>query len=96
MSCAIASSRESFDMAPASFRGYVEKKLKRRLDLIIESELYSFNQHGIVIKRTPQADGQVWYSHASLSHVGLGSLRAEMDWVKSYAVGKDHLGLFFK
>ena len=96
MTYLIASSREAFEIAPKAFNGFIEKRLKRRLDLTINNKLFAFNRNGIVIKRTNLENGKVWYSYTSTSDFEMKSISDEMAWVRSFAVGSDHRGLLFK
>lgn len=96
MAFKLAESREEFDKAPAEFGGFIEKRLKRRVDMIINGKLLTMNTHGIVIKRSILDCGKTWYSYVGKTDFDMGSLRNEMTWVESHARGKDHIGLIFK
>ncbi|EPG9350616.1 hypothetical protein ACKU3Z_029845 [Pseudomonas aeruginosa] len=96
MTIQLAASRDEYDKSPASFEGFIEKRLKRRIDMTIDGKLFAMNTHGIVTRRTILEDGRTWYSYTSSSDFHMESLREEMDWVASHAIGKDHIGLIYK
>ncbi|BDC78658.1 hypothetical protein ACEP28_04890 [Pseudomonas aeruginosa] len=92
----LAESQTEFESSPGTYHGFIEKRLKRRIDFTLSGKLLAMNTHGIVTKRTPMDDGKVWYSYTSKSDFPVESLQAEWEWVRSFSTGKDHIGLTYK
>lgn len=92
----IAASRNEFDANPGAFDGFIEKRLKRQVDLVVHEKLYAINRYGLLCKRRPLSKGRVWYSFCSSIDELFESDDETRKFVLGFALGKDARGLFFK
>jgi hypothetical protein len=96
MQIAIASSAAEFNEAPGQYRGFIERRAKRQLDLTVDGYTYTMTTRGLLVSRLPLENGKNWYSFLSSDRELFDSMSAEKGWVLSYAVSRDAKGLIFK
>ncbi len=91
----IAESKEQFETAEG-FVGYIVKRLKRRIDLVVNGAEYALNVHGVLCSRRTLPDGRVWYSYCCSKDELFKSRYDEKDWIETFVVDRDEKGLIFK
>ncbi len=91
----IASSRKEFESNPEAFQGFIERRLKRSVDLTVNNKLYTINTHGVLCSRRRLEDGKVWYSFCSSDAELFQTLRETAEFVERFVVNRDAKGLIF-
>lgn len=75
-------------------RGYVVKRLKRRIDLMLDGRSVSVNVHGCLCEQNDEF--KTWHFLGNSHPINAESFIFRNDFAESFSVGRDRTGLLFK
>lgn len=92
----LAMSKVDYGVNPELFDGYIERRLKRKVDFNISDKLYTVNSHGVLCSRTALVDGRFRYTFCAEKDELFDKRSDEREFAKSLSLEQDRIGLIFK
>lgn len=96
MTIQLAANASEFKGSPEKFRGFIERRLKRQLDITVGGITYTMNAFGFILHRRKLENGKNWYTFPCSKEQLFERVSEEERWVQSFAVSRDSKGLIFK